>query len=450
MATQTEHLGEISARHEGAGPGTISDGRGDHGGVSYGTYQLSTNSGTLNEYLAQSSYKDSFKGLEPATPDFNEKWKSLASQDSAFGQDQADFIKTTHYDVQVQRLKDDGLDLSGRGHAVKEALFSTSVQYRGLTKNVFEGGLKEAFGDHYDLNKLTDKEIVTAVQDYKTTHNDTLFRSSSATVRAGTLARAGVEKDELIALAEGRPLPDLHARHAKSHEGGALHLGSKGEAVGTLQGQLAALGYTDQLGQPLHADRAFGPGTDHAVRSFQQDHHLTVDGKVGPATLKAISDEIQAQKQAGPQQSQTPGRLDHPDHPDHSFFQQTRDHVFRLDRELGRTPDQQSNNIASALTVQARTDGLHRIDQIALSTDGSRLWAVQSAPGRNDHFFDQRTSVSTAAVNMPMEQSATQWPQAMQQFHHTQQQMQAQTQAHAQVQVQVQDQAQPQVTHGSR
>ena len=258
MAAQTEHLGEISARHEGAGPGTISTGKGDHGGVSYGTYQLSTNSGTLNEYLAQSSYKDSFKGLEPNTPAFNEKWKDLAAHNPAFGQDQADFIKTTHYDVQVQRLKNDGLDLSGRGHAVQEALFSTSVQYRGLTKNVFEGGLKEAFGDHYDLSKLSDKDIVTAVQDYKIAHNETLFRSSSPEVRASILDRAGIEKDELVALAEGRPLPELPAR-AHAHGGGALHLGSKGDAVGTLQGQLTALGYTDQHGQPLHADRSFGP-----------------------------------------------------------------------------------------------------------------------------------------------------------------------------------------------
>lgn len=442
MATQTEHLGEISARHEGAGPGTISSGKGDHGGVSYGTYQLSTNSGTLKEYLAQSSYKDSFRNLEPDTPAFNEKWRSLAAQDPEFGQDQADFIKTTHYDQQAQALKDDGLDLTGRGRAVHEALFSTSVQYRSLTKDIFEGGLKKTFGDHYDLSKLTDKDIVTAVQDYKIAHNDSLFRKSSSTVRAGTLARAGVEKDELIALAEGRPLPDLNARHSKSHDGGTLHLGSKGDAVETLQGQLAALGYTDQRGQPLQADRAFGPGTDHAVRAFQHDHHLTEDGKVGPATLKAINEAAQAQKQNSSQGPQTPGRLDHPDHPDHSFFQQARDHVFRLDRELGRTPDQQSSNVASALAVQARADGLQRIDQVALSPDGSRLWAVQSSPGQNNHFFDRQTSVPTTAVNMPMEQSAAQWPQAMQQFQQTQQL------SHSQAQGQVQ--AQEQLTQGGR
>lgn len=36
MSSDAEyHLGEISERHEGAGPATISRGKGDHGGVSY-------------------------------------------------------------------------------------------------------------------------------------------------------------------------------------------------------------------------------------------------------------------------------------------------------------------------------------------------------------------------------------------------------------------------------
>ena len=425
MANDTDyHLGEVSERHEGAGPATISTGKGDHGGVSYGTYQLSTNTGTINEYLRASSYKDEFHGLTPNTPAFNEKWRALADSDPGFGRDQTQFIKSTHYDVQVQRLKEDGLDLSSRGPAVQEALFSTSVQYRDLTKGIFEGGLKAAYGEHYDLSKLSDKDIVVAVQDYKIAHNDVYFRSSSPKVRDSILDRAATEKGELTALAEGRPLPEQHharaARHAAHSANGSLHQGSSGTPVTELQGKLAGLGY------PLQPDGSFGPATKSAVEAFQRDHQLKPDGVAGPATQRMINEQVQAREAQHP--SQVPTRLDNPAHPDHALFQQAREHVCRLDQQLGRTPDQMSDNLASALAVSARAHGLERIDQISLSDDGGRLWATQRPSGQLGDVLATHTNVPTAAVATPMEQSGAQWPQAMQQFHSHQEQAQARQQ----------------------
>lgn len=244
---------------------------------------------------------------------------------------------------------------------------------------------------------------------------------------------------------------NLHAEAQTSNRtvGGAdaaLRLNSHGLAVHELQTKLAELGYKDDAGRPLVADNAFGPATEAAVKAFQRDQGLTDDGIVGPTTKHALNQQIQPHplpqqvqqfEQRNEQQPHVPGRLDDPSHPDHSFFQQAREHVHRLDRELGRTPDQQSDNLASALTVQARADGLQRIDQIALGTDGIRMWAVQTPLGRTDHLFDQRTSVPTAAVNTSMEQSAAQWLRAMQQLQQTQEQAQPQR-------AQAQTQAQPQ------
>lgn len=144
----------------------------------------------------------------------------------------------------------------------------------------------------------------------------------------------------------------------------------------------------------------------------------------------------------GPNQFQyvpvAPARLDEPDHADHALFKQARGHVAALDQSLGRTPDQHTDQISSALAVQARADGLHRIDQVALSTDGNRLWAVQIPPGRTDHLFDLRTSVPTAEAMTPMHESAAKWPEAMQQFQQTQQQQQATSQQVTQDQTQTQ------------
>jgi len=173
--------GQTSEHHEtgGRGPGTVSTGRGDHGGVSYGTYQFATNVGGASEYVARSAYGARFTGLEPGTPAFSERWREVAAADpQGFAKDQHDFIQAKYYDVQLGRLKDVRIDLSGRGPAVQDALWSTSVQYRGLTRSVFRKGLEEAHGKDYRLSDLTDEQIVRAVQDYKHAKVHRHFESS--------------------------------------------------------------------------------------------------------------------------------------------------------------------------------------------------------------------------------------------------------------------------------
>ncbi|MEP6634417.1 MAG: hypothetical protein ABJA62_09435, partial [Luteimonas sp.] len=208
------HLGKTSARHESGnnGPGTISTGKHDKGGVSYGTYQLSHNEGTLREYLDQSPYENLFDGLEPATREFNAKWRELAVSEPGFATDQHDFIKRSHYDKESEHLNAAGLDLSGRGRAVHDALWSTSVQYRGLTRTIFTKGLHEKFGDEYDLSKLADRDIVEAVQDYKLAHNNTLFKSSPGSW-PGLIRRAREEKVELVQLADSEAVLALSGQY---------------------------------------------------------------------------------------------------------------------------------------------------------------------------------------------------------------------------------------------
>lgn len=58
--------------------------------------------------------------------------------------------------------------------------------------------------------------------------------------------------------------------------------GSTGEAVKAVQSQLNTRGYG------LTVDGSFGPATDTAVRDFQGDHGLTVDGVVGKQTWNAL------------------------------------------------------------------------------------------------------------------------------------------------------------------
>jgi murein DD-endopeptidase MepM/ murein hydrolase activator NlpD len=54
-----EALGTLSAKYEtgGRGPGTVSTGAGDPGGVSYGSYQMATKMGTVARFVAQTGFQ---------------------------------------------------------------------------------------------------------------------------------------------------------------------------------------------------------------------------------------------------------------------------------------------------------------------------------------------------------------------------------------------------------
>jgi peptidoglycan hydrolase-like protein with peptidoglycan-binding domain len=220
-----------------------------------------------------------------------------------------------------------------------------------------------------------------------------------------------------------------HGAHRQPPEGQlVIRQGAHNEAVGELQSQLNQLGYTDSHGRALSEDKRFGSGTKFAVESFQRDHGLEADGVVGSDTRKAIKEHIVSQAQENPR-VQVPARLDDPAHPDNDFYCKTRDLVHQLDQQNGRTPDQRSDQLAAALTVQARADGLQRIDQVALSQDAGALWGAQRPPGVRDHFFDKHCRVDTVeGLNTPMEQSGARWPQAMEQFQQQEQAQKAQPQ----------------------
>src|SRR5207245_11660899 len=78
--------------------------------------------------------------------------------------------------------------------------------------------------------------------------------------------------------------------------------------------------------------------------------------------------------------------------------------------DVRRTPDQHSDQLASALVVAARTNGMNRIDHVVLSTDTSKVFAVQ---GPLDSALKRIASVPTVeALNTPIAQSTQAWEQA--------------------------------------
>lgn len=226
------------------------------------------------------------------------------------------------------------------------------------------------------------------------------------------------------------------------HKEGLLQVGDHSDAVQSIQTQLAGLGYLNRGGTPLLTDSDFGPATKAAVETFQRDHGLKADGVVGPATLSALAEASRQQVSQSAYTWKCPTRLDDPGHPDNALYLQSRSLIYALDQQNNRTPDQRSDNLAAALAVSARANGLERLDQVALSEDASALWGVQRPPGARDHFFDQHCKVDTLqGLNTSMEQSSKQWLQAMKQFQEAEAHRQNRPQDQVQVQEQQSDQA---------
>ncbi|MDT8866459.1 type VI secretion system tip protein TssI/VgrG [Vibrio fluvialis] len=191
-------LGKTSEKYEsaGRGPGVISTGRGDYGGASYGAYQMSSNMGIVQKFIQFSKFKERFYGLTPATNEFNDTWKDIASNYSQeFTEEQHLFIKRTHYDVQVKHLKNKGFILSHNRAAVHDLIWSTSVQF-GPRTNLIIRAL-----DGEDVSKVSDVDLIIKVQDYKESNTEKLFRSSPSWWN-DLRKRAKSEKQSLLELEE--------------------------------------------------------------------------------------------------------------------------------------------------------------------------------------------------------------------------------------------------------
>ena len=72
-----------------------------------------------------------------------------------------------------------------------------------------------------------------------------------------------------------------------------IRRGSKGNDVAECQTMLYKLGYN--IG-PSGIDGDYGKNTEAAVREFQRDHKLTVDGVCGPMTWDALETTLASGK----------------------------------------------------------------------------------------------------------------------------------------------------------
>lgn len=142
--TKYEGLGSISQKYESGRKGvhTVSSGRDDPGGVSYGAHQLASRTGSMARYLASAEgrqYASQFAGLQPGTEPFNQRYRQVASSDpQGFAASQKAFITRTHFDPVSKHAANLGWSVADP--RIQEALYSMGVQHGGARKIVSRAG----------------------------------------------------------------------------------------------------------------------------------------------------------------------------------------------------------------------------------------------------------------------------------------------------------------------
>ncbi|MBV8970949.1 MAG: hypothetical protein JO290_01520 [Sphingomonadaceae bacterium] len=173
-------LGNLSMQHEtGHFPGeeaaaaaTVSDGKGDPGGKSYGAYQLNSaraKGAVVLTFLREEGarWAPGFAGTDPTVAGaFEREWKRIAAAEpDAFFAAQHDFIKRSHYDRVVTKvLKEAKIDIDKGGDAVRDVVWSMSVQHGGAAK-IVETALGKVAGMGHIGERDYDRTLINALYD---------------------------------------------------------------------------------------------------------------------------------------------------------------------------------------------------------------------------------------------------------------------------------------------
>lgn len=174
-------LGQLSAEYESNGdPACVSSGINDAGGISYGTYQLASNCGSVDAFLGWGLkqggfYTDYARALidsgEINSDGFIAKWQELGTLDAVgFEKMQHDYIKHAYYDVACERLKMSLFNVEKHSNVLKDVIWSRAVQYGvGEIENMFHDALvdmEKKLNQYLGANMDSNGDLVTKDTDH--------------------------------------------------------------------------------------------------------------------------------------------------------------------------------------------------------------------------------------------------------------------------------------------
>lgn len=262
------------------------------------------------------------------------------------------------------------------------------------------------------------------------------------------------------ALDRGQPPPAQTETPAASRDpmaDGVLKHGERGDAVKHLQEALNKAGVRDDKGQPLPTTGYYGDLTEAAVRKYQTQHGLSVDGKAGHDTLGALGlPQKPGQERAAatpahpPETSPAPQRSDagatpppkpdpqkpdpqkpdapkpeapahgggqpsiaDPKHPDHRLYEQALSNLQQLGPSGGFKSQDELVKAAAAVAADAKATGLSSIDHISKTNavNGQTLLvAVEGSPlspaAKNSYIDYTQATTQTVEQSSRMAEAA--------------------------------------------
>lgn len=182
-------LGDLSKEYESgkAGPGTISSGRGDPGGRSYGVHQFSSRYEIGHEFVRSPEAKafwPMFKGLTPVTEKFDQAWGKVAKDNpAAFEEAQRKFGKRYYLDSVTGIVRrGTGLDIDKMSTTIKDVVWSTANQHGENTTLVNDAvALADAAARKGGFTRGTqryEEELINRIYDLRVAHFRKKYRGA--------------------------------------------------------------------------------------------------------------------------------------------------------------------------------------------------------------------------------------------------------------------------------
>ena len=198
-------LGMLSEKYESSGPGCVSSGQGDAGGVSYGCYQFATNAGIPNDFVNWlrangHPFGDMLASAgEPGSCEFSNVWIAMANAYSEeFTNMQHAYAQLLYFEPAVQELAAIGFQVLSRSNTLLQVLWSRAIQYGPRWMPELFSSAAALVGK--EINEMSDQELIWYI--YEVNLTDPSWTSGSPSLRPGLFNRFINERQEALILLE--------------------------------------------------------------------------------------------------------------------------------------------------------------------------------------------------------------------------------------------------------
>lgn len=207
-----DFVGKYVKRFESgdAGSSTISSGKGDYGGVSYGSFQFASFSqkggsiGGSAKTFWENNYAAKHKDVKLVNNDkFKQAWLSEVNEDpNDFFRREHDHVMNGYYKKVIQQYPDIVNYIKSR--AMQESIMSTAVQYGvGGAAKIYKNVLSK-----YDPATVDQNTLINAIQQYKSDHVSEHFSSSSKSIQNSLKKNRIPQERELLSTLTSLPVSD--------------------------------------------------------------------------------------------------------------------------------------------------------------------------------------------------------------------------------------------------